>query len=134
MVTTLFQHFNTTLRIVPCNITFSHTKRHCNGAKQRQRNYKNACCTCKFVFLLIRKKSVLHLQFFFLLIRSFSLPSPFSIIRFNFFLFISIINQSVAFSPVVKSIYYIPVSVLFYIFHKSVEGQLNEPLVLTLTL
>ena len=30
-----------------------------NNGKEGQK----ACCTCKFVFLLIRKKSVLHLQF-----------------------------------------------------------------------
>ena len=37
-----------------------------NNGKERGK----ACCTCKFVVLLIRKKSVLHVQFVFLLIRS----------------------------------------------------------------
>ena len=32
---------------------------------------------CKFVFLLIRKKSVLHMQFVFLLIRSIDLDAIF---------------------------------------------------------
>ena len=40
-----------------------------NNGKERQK----ACRTCKFVFLLIRKKGVLHVQFVFLLIRSIDL-------------------------------------------------------------
>ena len=44
-----------------------------NNGKERQK----ACCTCKFVFLLIRKKSVLHVQFVFLLIRSIDLDAIF---------------------------------------------------------
>ena len=35
-----------------------------NNGKERQK----ACCTCKFVFLLIRKKIVLHVQFVFTVI------------------------------------------------------------------
>ena len=49
-----------------------------NG-KERQK----ACCTCKFVFfLLIRKKSVLHVQFVFLLIRSVDLDAIFIALPF----------------------------------------------------
>ena len=47
-----------------------------NNGKEKQK----ACCTCKFVFFfiwLIRKKSVLHVQFVFLLIRSIDLDAIF---------------------------------------------------------
>ena len=53
-----------------------------------------------------RQKSVLQVQICFFLCQSdlsilmpFSLPSPFRITRYNFVLFIGIINQSFAFSP-----------------------------------
>ena len=50
-------------------------------------------------FLLIRKKSVLHVKIFFLLIRSLDLDAIFIAVPFKhymiyFFLLISIINQS----------------------------------------
>ena len=47
------------------------TKQRCSRVKQRQGKDKKACC-----FLLIRRTSVLHVQFVFLLIRSVSLVVP----------------------------------------------------------
>ena len=46
----------------------------CSRAKQRQRNYKKLCCTCKVAFLLIRPIVLFH--------RSPPLPSPLSMTRF----------------------------------------------------
>ena len=47
-----------------------------NNGKERQK----ACCTCKFVFLLIRKKKCVHVQSVFLLIRSIDLDAIFIVL------------------------------------------------------
>ena len=49
-----------------------------NNGKERQK----ACWTCNFVFLLIRKKRVLHVQFVFLLIGSIDLDAILILIFF----------------------------------------------------
>ena len=60
-----------------------------------------------FVVLLIRKKSVLHVQFVFLLIRSIDaipLASPFSIRQFNFFC-LQVLLTRASLLALAKSIY-----------------------------
>ena len=60
---------------LPCKQALSRTKQRCSRVKQLQGKDKKACCTCQICFLLIRRKSVLHVQFVFLLIRSICLEA-----------------------------------------------------------
>ena len=72
----------------------------CSGAKQRHRNVKKVCYTCKVAFLLIRP------IVFFL---PFSLPLPLSITRF-YILFEKTINIIDSFAFSAGSIYILSLS------------------------
>ena len=59
---------------------FSRTKQRCSRVKQRQGKDKKACYHVKLSFVLISRKSVLHVQFVYLLIRYISLEAIFIVV------------------------------------------------------